>query len=127
MNDRLDPRDPRPQMKHGRLIPRLTEIVERVNKRLALIPLDLEPQGDLEKASPPRPPRGHRGLPRSSKRWSAFQAIVQKMTNHQRNQWARAGYPGLRHKDPKPVRRFCGIGSPSQDTAQPEPGERGQE
>lgn len=25
-----------------------------------------------------------------------FQGIVNGMTNHERNQWARAGYPGLR-------------------------------
>ena len=28
-----------------------------------------------------------------------FEQVVNKMTNHERNQWARAGYPGLRKKD----------------------------
>lgn len=29
-----------------------------------------------------------------------FNTVVNAMSNHQRNQWARAGYPGLRRKDP---------------------------
>jgi hypothetical protein len=28
-----------------------------------------------------------------------FQKTVNAMTNHDRNQWARAGYPGLKKKD----------------------------
>ena len=28
-----------------------------------------------------------------------FAALVGKMTNHERNTWARAGYPGLRNKE----------------------------
>ena len=28
-----------------------------------------------------------------------FNALVDKMTNHERNLWARAGYPGLEHKN----------------------------
>jgi len=29
-----------------------------------------------------------------------FNTVVNVMSNHQRNQWARAGYPGLTRKDP---------------------------
>ncbi len=29
---------------------------------------------------------------------ASFNAMVNFMTNHERNQWARAGYPGLRTK-----------------------------
>lgn len=29
---------------------------------------------------------------------ASFNAMVNFMTNHERNQWARAGYPGLRNK-----------------------------
>lgn len=29
-----------------------------------------------------------------------FNFVVNVMTNHNRSQWARAGYPGLRKKDP---------------------------
>lgn len=29
---------------------------------------------------------------------ASFNAMVNFMTNHERNQWARAGYPGLRAK-----------------------------
>ncbi|HEX6959314.1 MAG TPA: hypothetical protein VF194_15130 [Ferrovibrio sp.] len=36
-----------------------------------------------------------------------FAAAVNKLTGWQRNQWARAGYPGLADKDPKPVRKFA--------------------
>ena len=32
---------------------------------------------------------------------AAFNALVNKMTNHERNLWARAGYPGLLHKEIK--------------------------
>jgi hypothetical protein len=35
-----------------------------------------------------------------------FAAVVEKLTNWQRNQWARAGYPGLRPHDPAQVRPF---------------------
>ena len=35
-----------------------------------------------------------------------FNAVVNIMTNHVRNQWARAGYPGLRAKDPTGPARF---------------------
>ncbi len=31
---------------------------------------------------------------------ASFNAVVNIMSNHQRNQWARAGYSGLREKDP---------------------------
>lgn len=30
-----------------------------------------------------------------------FNVVVNGMTNHQRHQWSRAGYPGLRKKDPQ--------------------------
>ncbi len=32
----------------------------------------------------------------SARPMSEFQKLVNKMTNYERNQWARAGYPGLR-------------------------------
>lgn len=35
-----------------------------------------------------------------------FRDLVNKMTNHQRNLWARAGYKGLRQKDPKQLKPF---------------------
>ena len=35
---------------------------------------------------------------------SEFNDLVNKMTNHERNQWARAGYPGLRRKDVEELR-----------------------
>lgn len=35
-----------------------------------------------------------------------FNKLVNSMSNHKRNKWARAGYPGLRHKDPKPLSKF---------------------
>ena len=35
-----------------------------------------------------------------------FNAVVNAMSNHQRNQWARAGYPGLRKKDPAGPAKF---------------------
>ena len=105
---KLDPKDQRPQIKRGALMPNLPKILEFVNERLARIPLDLTPQGDLEKDNPPRPLKGSRRLRLRYAPRSNFQILVNKMTNHQRNQWARAGYPGLRHEDPKPLRRFMG-------------------
>lgn len=36
----------------------------------------------------------------------AFRATVERMTNRSRNRWARAGYPGLRHRDVEPLRAF---------------------
>ena len=36
----------------------------------------------------------------------SFNAVVNVMTNHVRNQWARAGYPGLRAKDPTGPAKF---------------------
>ena len=35
---------------------------------------------------------------------SSFNDLVNKMTNYERNQWARAGYPGLRRKDVEELR-----------------------
>ena len=35
-----------------------------------------------------------------------FNVVVNVMSNHQRNQWARAGYPGLRQKDPTGPAKF---------------------
>lgn len=37
-----------------------------------------------------------------------FQAIVNTMTNWERNRWARAGYPGLREKDVQAVYPYAG-------------------
>jgi len=31
---------------------------------------------------------------------ASFNTVVNVMSNHERNQWARTGYPGLREKDP---------------------------
>ncbi len=39
-----------------------------------------------------------------------FQALVNTMTNRQRTLWARAGYPGLRQKDIKALKRFTNLG-----------------
>ncbi len=33
-----------------------------------------------------------------------FGDLVEKMTNHERSLWARAGYPGLAHKEIKALR-----------------------
>lgn len=38
----------------------------------------------------------------------AFQGAVAKLTNWERNQWARAGYPGLRQEDISKVLQFNG-------------------
>ena len=46
-----------------------------------------------------------------------FGDLVEKMTNHERNLWARAGYPGLKDKSTKALmpyaraarRRFAGM------------------
>lgn len=37
---------------------------------------------------------------------SAYQAAVNKLTNWERNQWARAGYPGMRAQSEKQVEEF---------------------
>ena len=37
---------------------------------------------------------------------ASFNTVVNVMSNHERNQWARAGYPGLREKDPKGPAEF---------------------
>ena len=37
---------------------------------------------------------------------SEFQKQVNRLTNWQRNQWARAGYPGLQKKEPAALERF---------------------
>lgn len=39
-----------------------------------------------------------------------FNTLVNTMSNHQRNVWAKAGYPGLRHKDIKPMKPFTTLG-----------------
>ena len=36
----------------------------------------------------------------------SFKFVVNSMTNHMRNQWARAGYPGLRKKNPAGPAKF---------------------
>lgn len=36
-----------------------------------------------------------------------FQAAVNKMTNHERNIWARSGYPGLKETDIEKLRPFA--------------------
>jgi hypothetical protein len=38
---------------------------------------------------------------------SEFQRLVNRMTNWERCQWAKAGYPGLRDKDDLMLRQFC--------------------
>jgi hypothetical protein len=35
-----------------------------------------------------------------------FNTVVNVMCNHERNMWARSGYPGLRRKDPKGPAKF---------------------
>ena len=35
-----------------------------------------------------------------------FNKVVNLMTNHMRNTWARAGYPGLQEKDPRGPAKF---------------------
>lgn len=39
-------------------------------------------------------------------RETLFKKLVNKLGNWQRNQWARAGYPGLREKDPDKVEPY---------------------
>lgn len=36
-----------------------------------------------------------------------FRAVVEKMTNHERNLWARAGYPGLKHKETEKLKPYA--------------------
>jgi hypothetical protein len=38
---------------------------------------------------------------------SEFQRLVNRMTNWERCQWAKAGYPGLQSKDDLMLRQFC--------------------
>ena len=38
-----------------------------------------------------------------------YSAIVNKLTNHQRNKWAGAGYPGLRDKNKEKVIPFLNV------------------
>jgi len=104
-----------------------SKLIEAINGRLTSIPLDLRlyregrsgtareaPSPGVQPAAPPRQETGADGSRLSSRAsvsarrgpWSKFQAVVQSMTNHQRHQWARAGYPGLRQKDVKALRRF---------------------
>ena len=42
---------------------------------------------------------------------TAYQAAVNALTNYERTQWARAGYPGGQHEDGKKVAAFRGIRS----------------
>lgn len=37
---------------------------------------------------------------------SSFDTVVKSLSNYQRNQWAKAGYPGLQKKDKKGPARF---------------------
>ncbi len=37
-----------------------------------------------------------------------FKEVVNLMTNHQRNQWAKGGYKGLAKKDPKGPAKYIG-------------------
>lgn len=57
----------------------------------------------LRRETPQRSPRPLRSKMKSrrlrkSSRRDAFGEIVEAMTNHERNQWARAGYPGLKQR-----------------------------
>lgn len=36
----------------------------------------------------------------------AFHVLTNTLTNHERNIWARKGYPGLRKKDPEPLAKM---------------------
>ncbi len=43
-------------------------------------------------------------------RTANFNDVINIMSNHSRNQWAKAGYPGLKRKDPSGPAKF--ISSP---------------
>lgn len=45
-------------------------------------------------------------LREARRRKRAYQSAVNRLTNWQRNQWARAGYPGLRQADADKVLPF---------------------
>lgn len=47
--------------------------------------------------------RGERALSRKHDR---YLAAVDRLTNWQRSQWARAGYPGTRDRDPEQITSF---------------------
>jgi hypothetical protein len=38
--------------------------------------------------------------------WTPFELAVNKMTNWQRSQWAKAKYPGLAHKEVEKLKPF---------------------
>ncbi len=61
-----------------------------------------------ESASEERKTR--RILRKDKKQALKFQALVNTMTNHQRTLWAREGYPGLRQKNTKALKRFTNEG-----------------
>ena len=48
-------------------------------------------------------PRQHQPIP-----WSEFQAAVHKLSNWQRHQWAKAGYPGLHYAEMGGLAPFVG-------------------
>ncbi len=62
----------------------------------------------LELYAGPRPNRAIGPAPRNKTRLvrSDFAKEVEGLTGWQRNQWARAGYPGLRHENLVPLRPF---------------------
>ncbi len=48
-------------------------------------------------------------MERRDERAVKFNAIVNSMSNWQRKRWAKAGYPGLRQKDIKPLEKYVAI------------------
>ena len=45
----------------------------------------------------------------SAKKAAKARGMIEKLTNWQRNQWARAGYPGFRPPDPAKIKKFAGM------------------
>ena len=37
----------------------------------------------------------------------SYMSLVNAMTNHERNLWARAGYPGQKQKSARAIAEFC--------------------
>lgn len=87
-------------------------IMSLAAKQAAMRPfLVSEPNLPVERGAMRRRSRGskYRQHPRKMRAWAEpeFAAIVNKMTNRERNHWARAGYPGLKGHSAKKVAEFC--------------------
>ena len=70
-------------------------------------------QPSRERKAAPTPKPAHQPRKRS-----AFELAVDGLTNWQRHQWARAGYPGLRQQDARHIERFARM---TRRAAQPSP------